>query len=51
MGKGQEVSVAYIGIREEEPQPMTIREVGRGRSEREDGERTEQRVRKYSWQF
>lgn len=51
MGKGQPVSVAYMGIREGEPQPMIARVVGRGRVERVERVKTEQRVRRNSWQF
>lgn len=51
MGKGQAVARVYMGIRSGWPQPMMAREVGVGRARTEEGVRTEERVRRYSWQF
>lgn len=51
MGKGQLVSLVYMGMRSGEPQPMTMTEVGGESVEREDGVRDKERVRRYSWQF
>jgi len=48
MGKGQEVSVAYMGIREGEPQPMMAMKVGVGRCRRLSGVMDFVNVRTYS---
>jgi len=48
MGKGQEVSVWYMGIRAGEPQPMTAIKVGVWRWRRVEGEMDFASVRRYS---
>lgn len=48
MGKGHDVAVAYMGISEGEPQPMTDMNVGGSRERRESGVTEAESVRRYS---
>lgn len=51
MGNGQDVAVAYMGIRLGEPHPITEIKVGGSRERRESGVMEAERVRRYSWQL
>lgn len=51
MGKGQLVSVWYMGIREGAPCPIMVMKVGVGSWMRVSGEIDLLRERMYSWQY
>lgn len=48
MGNGQDVAVAYMGMRWGDPHPITAMKVGTGRARRDWGVMEAESVRRYS---